>query len=119
MIFIPGNVPSSKNSRVWTGKFFIASKAVAKWRKESNKYWIDNKTNFLSSLTNKPFPLRIEFTFIRQSKHKFDYANPLNTVQDEMVKHGYIEDDNADIILPSLAPYKYDKLNPGVYIKVL
>ena len=33
--FIPGNVPSSKNSRRWTGKFFIASKTVMKYRKET------------------------------------------------------------------------------------
>ena len=26
--FIPGNVPSSKNGRRWTGKYFIASKTV-------------------------------------------------------------------------------------------
>lgn len=119
MIFIPGNTPSSKNSRVWTGKFFIASKAVAKWRKESKEAWESNKDKFLNEIKDKPFPLSIRFTFVRQSKHKFDYANPLNTVQDEMVKHGYLEDDNADILIPSLSPYKYDKLNPGVYIEVL
>ena len=31
--FIPGNVPSSKNGRRWTGKYFIASKAVVNYRK--------------------------------------------------------------------------------------
>ena len=32
--FIPGNVPSSKNGRRWTGKFFISSKATMKYRKD-------------------------------------------------------------------------------------
>ena len=31
--WIPGNVPSSKNGRRWTGKYFIASKAVMNYRK--------------------------------------------------------------------------------------
>ena len=31
--FIPGNVPSSKNGRRWTGKYFISSKTVMKYRK--------------------------------------------------------------------------------------
>lgn len=118
-IFIPTNVPSSKNSRVWTGRFFIASKAVAKWRKETKPYWEQYKDDFLMDCCGKGSPIEVRFTFVRGSKHKFDYANPLNTIQDEMVKHGYIPDDNADEILPVLAPYIYDKVTPGVYIEIL
>ena len=35
--FIPGNVPSSKNGRRWTGKYFISSKTVMKYRKDTLK----------------------------------------------------------------------------------
>ena len=123
-IFIPGNVPSSKNSRVWTGKFFIASKAVAKWRKETKPYWETNKVNFLSDEHSgwhiaMKFPVKLEITFVRNSKHKFDYINPCQTIMDEMVKHGYIEDDNADVVIPIFKPYIYDKANPGVYLEIL
>jgi hypothetical protein len=31
----------------------------------------------------------------------------------------WIDDDNADIILPVFQPYIYDKSNPGVKIKLL
>lgn len=118
MIFIPGNVPSSKNSRVWTGKFFIASKAVASWRKETKDHWESNRDVFLSMIKGKEFPIRVEFTFVRKSKHQFDYLNPCQSIQDEMVKYGWIEDDNADIIIPVFMQYIYDKLNPGCYINV-
>ena len=37
--FIPGNVPSSKNGRRWTGKYFIASKAVMNYRKKTKQYY--------------------------------------------------------------------------------
>ena len=36
-----------------------------------------------------------------------------------MVKHGWIEDDNADNLIPVFDKYKYDKKNPGVIIKIL
>ena len=64
-------------------------------------------------------PYHISFKFIRKSRHKFDYVNPLQTVQDEMVKHGWIEDDNADELLPILEKYEYNKENPGVWIEIL
>jgi len=64
-------------------------------------------------------PYRISFKFVRKSKHKFDYINPAQTIQDEMVKYGWISDDNADEILPIFLEYEYDKHNPGVYINVL
>lgn len=117
--FIPGNVPSSKNSRQWTGKFFIASKTTQKYRKDSEQHWIAARDSFLESVKDLPKPYHIAFEFIRGSKHKFDYINPLQTVQDEMVKYGWIEDDNADILLPMVLPYKYDKEKPGVIIHVI
>jgi hypothetical protein len=40
-------------------------------------------------------------------------------VQDDMVKAGWIEDDNAEFILPVFEQYTYDKSNPGVWIEIL
>lgn len=120
MIFIPGNVPSSKNSRVWTGKFFVSSKAVTKWRKETKPYWeLDEEVvEFINKAHKNGLPFKLEITFVRNSKHKFDYINPCQTIMDEMVKYGWIEDDNADIVIPVFMPYKYDKEHPGVYLHV-
>jgi hypothetical protein len=36
-----------------------------------------------------------------------------------MVKAGWIEDDNAEFILPVFIQYTYDKEKPGVYIEIL
>jgi len=118
IIFIPGNVPSSKNSKVWTGKFLVSSKATQKWYKEIKDHMRLYKATFkaLAERTKKPY--QISFKFIRKSKHKFDYVNPLQSIQDAMVKHEWIDDDNADEILPVLLPYEYDKDNPGVYISI-
>ena len=118
-IFIPFNTPSSKNSKQWTGKFLVSNKNTQKWKKDTKKYWEENKADFLKQLEGLPKPYNIEFTFIRKSKHKFDYINPMQTVADEMVHHGWIDDDNVDEIKPFFGNYKYDKNTPGVIIKVL
>ena len=116
--FIPGNVPSSKNSRRWTGKYFIASKTVMKYRKETAKLYKKQAASFRKALSKFNNPVYITFTFIRGTKHKFDYVNPLQTVQDDMVKHKWIKDDNCEYIIPVFEPYIYDKTNPGVIITI-
>lgn len=117
--FIPFNTPSSKNGRVWTGNHLVASKSTQKWKRETKKYWEGYKESFLKAIAGMQKPYYIEFTFIRGTRHKFDYVNPLQTVLDEMTRKGWIDDDNADEIKPSFGDYKYDKQNPGVVIKIL
>jgi hypothetical protein len=118
-IFIPGNVPSSKNTKQWTGKYLVWSKVAQKYVKDTEYFWKQNKELFYIAIRNKSNPLQISFKFIRKSKHKFDYVNPLQTILDLMVRYDWIEDDNADIILPVFEPYEYNKDNPGVIIKIL
>ena len=67
--FIPGNVPSSKNSRQWTGKYFVASKSVQQWRRDTKPYWIKFKDEFLEELEGLGQPYYISFEFIRKTKH--------------------------------------------------
>jgi hypothetical protein len=117
-IFIRGNVPSSKNSKVWTGKFLVWSKTAQRYRKETYEQWEDYRNQFLIVFSDKTLPVAISFKFIRDSRHKFDYVNPLQTILDLMVEHGWIEDDNADVILPVFIQYEYNKENPGVWIKI-
>lgn len=119
-IFIPTNVPSSKNSRRWTGKYFIGSKQTMRYYKETKGYWLQYKNDFKSMVkdldTKKPY--KIVFKFVRKSRHKFDYLNPAQTVQDQMVKYGWITDDNANEMIPVFEEYEYNKDKPGVYIYV-
>ena len=117
--FIPGNVPSSKNGRRWTGKYFVSSKATTKYRKDTAIYFEKFRKGFRKQLAKLELPVRISFKFIRGSKHKFDYINPAQTTQDDMVKHHWIDDDNCENIIPVFEPYEYDKENPGVEIKLL
>ena len=118
-IFIPGNVPSSKNGKRWTGKYLIHSKTVMNYIKESKNDYINNKELFIDMCKDKEKPYTVSFTFYRGSRRKFDYINPAQTVQDLMVKYGYIEDDNCEYIIPCFEPYEYNKENTGVEIKII
>jgi Holliday junction resolvase RusA-like endonuclease len=124
-LFIPGAVPSSKNSRIMTRSgLFIASKQTQKYRKASAAYWTSHKAAFKAALEELPKPIIIGMHFVRASRHKWDFINPAQTIQDEMTKAGWIDDDNVEEILPvplyiDGKPWSYDKTNPGVYIAVL
>ena len=87
--------------------------------KESKEDYLDNKNKFIKMIEGKDIPLDISFKFIRNSRRKFDYINPAQTVQDLMVKYDYIQDDNCVCIVPHFDRYEYDKEKPGVIIKVL
>lgn len=117
-IFIEGNMPSSKNSKTWTGKFLVWSKTAQRYVKDTKKQYKANASIFQQLIKDKPKPYKVGFKFIRKSKHKFDYVNPLQTCLDLMVRNGWIDDDNADEIIPIFLPYEYDKEKPGVHIKV-
>jgi hypothetical protein len=119
MIFIPGNVPSSKNGKQWTGKLLIWSKAAREYRKATEWEFVQKRVAFKKLLAGQKPPYSIAFQFVRGTKHKFDYTGPLETIQDLMVKYRWLEDDNADILLPMLRSYSYDKEKPGVWIDVI
>lgn len=124
MIFIPYNVPSSKNSKIWTGKVLIWSKTAMRYKDRSKEHYLLNKRDFINMLRGKDKPYHIGFHFVRDNRHVFDFINMVQTVQDLMIEYGYIDDDNCDEMLPfPLAIndnyYSYDKNKPGVYIEIL
>jgi hypothetical protein len=139
IFWLSNNVPSSKNNKVWTGEFFVNSEAVQKWRRKA-KYEIHAQAIwFQYMLSMLPQPYFIEFTFIRNTKHKFDYINALQVILDDVVGYGKVEkkyrfdekypkrsiylgwltDDNTTIIRPYFREPIYDKENAGVIIKIL
>lgn len=140
-IFLRGNVPSSKNSRV-NGKFF--SKTVMKYlrsigiqgfssSKKTVKGYKDLSRPNLFEETLRPYFSQhfdrdiqnlIGFHFVRNTKRKFDFGNICQILLDLLTAHDMIDDDSADKVLPvplSLDGkyYSVDKDNPGVYIEIL
>lgn len=136
MIFIPGNVPSSKNSRINCARGSFHSKTVRKYlqmvgvKSFSASGVLNYKTRpnlFAEAIIQLPRsdsrPVLLGMHFVRGSKHKFDIVNAQQIILDLLVAHGWIEDDNADCIVPFTIDindryYSYDKENPGVYLAV-
>lgn len=141
LIFIGGNVPSLKNSKIKTSRGIFPSKTVKKYLQNLGiqKYSVSKKTvteyvtrpnKFMNiseewnkQIENKEYPLKIGFHFIRDSKRKFDFHNAVQIIADLLVAHDFIEDDNMDYFIPIPLKYKgkwysIDKDNPGVLIKL-
>jgi hypothetical protein len=140
-IFIPGEVPSSKNSKE-IGYFFLKAGTPAKifverggkflpvrlnlmhsdttkrYIKDHSVDYMSKKVEFLNMIKGFSSPYRICFKFIRGSRRKFDYINAAQIVQDMMVEYGWITDDNCDELRPYFLEYEYDKKNPGVIISI-
>ena len=141
MIWIDGNVPSLKNSKVKTSRGVFASKTVKKYLQTIGvvKYSVRSKTYenyktrpnifetlrdvFKKEMEHKEYPIKMGFHFVRNSNRSFDFHNAVQILADLMVAHDYIEDDDMDHFLPVPLKlkgkwYSVDKDNPGVYIKI-
>ena len=138
-IFIPGNVPSLKNSKIKTSRGVFASKTVKKYLQKQGivKYSVRDKTvvgyktrdnefaknsKFFSSTIVRDPPYKVGFHFVRGSKHKFDFHNAVQILADLMVAHSFLPEDDMDNFIPFPYQiggkwYSYDKENPGVWIK--
>jgi hypothetical protein len=119
MTFIHGNVPSSKNSKQWTGKFLINSKTVRNYLQKHEHQWGDE----VWVKDRIPVPVIVGFHFVRDSHRKFDFHNAVQLCADLMVKHGWIDDDDMNHFIPVPFTIKgewfsYNKEFPGVYIKI-
>lgn len=120
MIFIKGNVPSLKNSKVKTSRGIFSSPTVSKFirsigiqsfnsrKKEVRGYVDPNRPNEFEKLRSqfeamkigKGDPLIIGYHQVRNSKRLFDFSNSVEIIQDLMTAHDFIEDDNVKYVFP-------------------
>lgn len=111
-----GNMPSSKNSKQFTGRFLVNSKTVQKYLKTYSTQWKDEDTisKFKSYITDDCYPIKLHMVFIRDSRRKFDYINAAQLMCDLMVKYGWLPDDSMEYLIPVFDGYVVDKDNSGV-----
>ena len=140
MIWIPYNVPSSKNSKVKTSKGLFNSPVVSNYlRKLGIKSYSSRKKEVVLFKTtsllfpveelntlfkNVDKPLIIGFHFVRDSKRKFDFHNIVQVVLDLLTASDFIIDDNMDCVIPFALKieskfYSVNKEQSGVWIKII
>jgi hypothetical protein len=117
--WIPGNTPSSKNGKVWTGRYFVVSNSVRKWQSGSKGAWKDQKDDFVNLTSGLPMPLFVHLTFIRNRRSLFDYYGPGETIMDEMVHRNWVNDDNVYQVVPVFGKFVHNPSNPGCIIRLL
>jgi len=122
-IFISGNVPSLKNSKriIMRGHkpSLISSKSVMRYKEEFGFQYIHHRNVFRELIKGKEKPYWIGFYFVRDTKSRFDYINIAQLPLDLMTKFGWLEDDDANNVIPVFLGYEVDKRNAGVRIEVL
>lgn len=106
-IFIPGNVPSSKNSRMKTKSgAIIKNPRCFLYEKGVKKILIDNRDLFKDSIRDKNKPIFIGLHFIRNSRRRADFHNLVQLIADLLVKYNWIEDDNMNEVF--FIPFRID-----------
>lgn len=141
-IFIPGNIPSLKNSKIMTSKGLFSSKTVKKFLRSHGIQSYSSKDKIVKGYVKTPDTFRpytvalkkllnnyqppyiLAFYFARKSKTKFDFGNGVELLSDLFTAYDVWKDDNCDYFLPvpwiiDGSCYKVDAKNPGVYIKVV
>lgn len=125
MIFIPGNVPSLKNSKRIVRRYdtntpmIVASALVKKYQNQKFNYFNVYRREWKKMIEGKTAPLVISFYFIRDSKRIFDYGNASEVLLDMMKRMEWIKDDNMKEVIPHFKGFEVDPKNPGVRIEVL
>lgn len=135
--FIPGNVPSLKNSKVKTSRGIFPSATVVLYLRSLNIQQYSVRKKKVKGYVDKTKPNRfaqafkgwtkpdkrifVGFHFVRNSKRKFDFNNATQIIQDLMVAHDYIEDDDMSWFIPMVWHkegefYSIDREKPGVYL---
>ncbi len=124
-IYIPTEVISSKNSKrivksADTVKI-IGSKASLNYKKNTSMYYLSYRKEFIELTKGLEKPYYIGLYFLRGTRGKFDYNNMGQTVFDRMVEHNWIEDDNANYVIPVILGHCvcHDKKDAGVVISVM
>ena len=98
------NVPSSKNSKTWTGKILIKSKLCQRYIKWAEPLFKANKSLWDSQIQKvEQLPIKVEFYFYRDSKRLWDFINILQIIADIMQAEGYLENDDTTHFIPYYA----------------
>ena len=136
MLFIPGNTPSSKNSKIKhnilskTTQSYLRSFGIQRYsakRREVIGYKTIPMTFPVEELKeffkNIKYPIVLELHFVRKDHRRADFINLVQVLMDLFQAFDLIpEDDMTHIFVAPLKIdgkyYSIDKENPGVYINI-
>lgn len=135
-IYIPGNVPSLKNSKEIitipfkgqlhlpvherkTRAMLIPSKRHQKYERDTAPLYRAFAKEFRKLAQGHLKPLKVGFYFVRDSRRLFDFGNAMASCEDIMETREWIPSDDCNQMMSIPLGYHVDKETAGVYITVL
>lgn len=140
-VFIPGNTPSSKNSRKLfirngkpgstmsrASKNYLRGLGIQKMKKQEMVGYKTRPNLFLDIISEMRFdlscahpPYLIGYWFVRKNRSKFDLHNMIQIVADMLVAARVIPDDDANnlVLFPVTRcgeTFEINKEHPGVWL---
>lgn len=143
MIFIPGNVPSLKNSKQMattkdgkpvllyskTVKKYLQNLGIQKFSSRDGITGYKTRENIFKSkidgfFDGVEYPCVLGVNFVRDSLRTFDLINAMQIIFDLLVAHGCIADDDIKHLIPvpmqvNGSWYSVCRDKPGVYLKII
>lgn len=101
-----------------TRPLLIPSKSVEAYYKTSEAYYAssDFKARYADWFDGCESPIYMGMYFVRKTANAWDFNNVSQIVQDLLVKHNHIVDDNVRYLIPVLLGSHKDAERPGVII---
>lgn len=128
LIFIPGHIYSSKNSKrpvqaksKKTGKSYLStvkSNKAQKYDRDAKNYYMYLKGVFHTLIKNKQYPIHIWFIPVRKTNAEFDYHNIIQGPADLMQKFEWFPEDSNRYVKFLPLTYLVDKQNPGLILHI-
>jgi Holliday junction resolvase RusA-like endonuclease len=99
--------------------FLVKSKACKDAETPIEKQLLVHRPKWRSMTKDASFPLALKFKIYRKAHRRFDYVNCIQSLLDCMTRMKWIEDDDADHIIPIFDQYEVDPKNPRVEISLV
>lgn len=124
MIVLHCELKSSKNSRrvvrLRNGRTLVLkSQAASEQDKFFDKELPAHAEEWQKMIEGHSNPIKVGFYVYRQTKRRWDWMNILQGLADAMVKHMYLEDDDAYHFTPIFLGWDVDKNDPRIEISVV
>ena len=98
--------------------FLVKSRAAKEAEGPIEAQLLQHRNTWRAMTRDASFPLALRFKIYRKTHRKFDYVNIVQSLLDCMTRMKWIEDDDADHILPIFDLYEVDSANPRVVISI-
>jgi Holliday junction resolvase RusA-like endonuclease len=98
--------------------FLVKSRAAKEAEGPIEAQLLQHRNTWRAMTQGASLPLALRFKIYRKTRRRFDYVNCVQSLLDCMTRMKWIEDDDADHVIPIFDQYEVDPANPRVVITI-